>query len=267
MPNNDPFSLPFLNRDMLRFGQQAKFQIRVDMQADTAASLAIRGFTREGQFTFKATTPATAASIGQSTFGVPDIPIFITVEDSARVLQQGQCFVTISLLINGEVVQQLISGYVYGQKAISWPYGQNNDLRPNGGRRYSYTGTNQAAGVELSETVPAGEVWSIIAIDAVLSTSATVANRRVHLEFFDPNGGTIHVFPLTDQTAGQTLQYFWHKVGYFADELDNSEIIVPIPTEIIIGPGGVISSQTLNFQAGDNWFAPHLTIEKWFTTP
>lgn len=266
MPKDYPFGTPFINRDMLRFGASVKFEIRIDMQADTVATLNIRGMTREGQFTYKTATASTSL-ITQATFGVPDIPIFITVEDSARTLKQGSLFVTVSLLANGEVIQQLISGYVYAQKALSWPYGQMVDLRPGGGKLYSYTGVNQAAGVEISETVPAGEIWRLIAMDAVLSTSATVAARRVHLELFDPNGGTIHVWGNTDHAASNSLGYYWSKIGVVQSETDNFEIAVALPFENLIGPGGVISTQTKNFQVGDNWFAPHLTIEKFFTTP
>lgn len=267
MPPENPFALPFLNRDMLRFGQTTKFQIQVIAQADEAATLHIHGITREGQFTYKLGTNATAATLATGTFGIADIPIMISVEDGLAAFEQGQCFVVINLLANGETIQQLTSGYVYGKKALSWPQTQQVDLRPGGGRLYSYTGVNQAAGVEITETVPTGEIWRLIAMDATLSCSATVASRRPHLELFDPGGGNVHVYPNTDQTASQTLSYYWHKSGAIQADADNSEIVVALPQEMFIGPGGTISTQTKNFQAGDNWFAPHLTVEKFFTTP
>lgn len=252
---------------MLRFGQTTKFELRIDMQADEAVSLNVRGITREGQFTYKPTTAATAATITQETFGVPDIPIMVTVEDAGRNLEQGQAFVTVSLLANGEVIQQLVSGYLYAQKALSWPNTQQVDLRPGGGRLTGVTGTNPAAGVEISHTVPTGEMWKIQAVTFGFAASAIAGARRIHLVVIQPFTTTMHFFSSLDIAANGGGDFSCAPMGVIPDELDDGRYFIAIPPDLVVRSGGTISTETVNLDGGDNFTAPIFTIEKYFTTP
>src|SRR5207244_3905006 len=52
-------------------------------------------------------------------------------------------------------------------------------------RLRSFLGTDQAAGSEISEVVPTGKFWRILAVRAQLVTSGTAGNRFPRLEIDD----------------------------------------------------------------------------------
>ncbi len=266
MPEPAIPSLPFFTRDMLRFGSQAKLELRIDMQADTAATLLISGITREGSFTYKATTPATSL-ITTQTFGLSDVPIMITVKDAANALEQGSAFVTLSLLVNGDIVQQLTSGYIYAQKALSWPNTQQVDLRPGGGKLSNFVGSDPAAGAEISETVPNGEVWKIKNMQTFLTTNATVGTRRPKFIIAPPVGPAHYLFAAFDQTASTGFAYIIEALGNEQDEVDGDIIKVLMPNEIIAPAGTVISTEINGGTVGDNWTPLKIGYEKYFMTP
>ena len=266
MPPVPSSSLPFLTRTMLAFEQTVTFSLRIDMQSDTAAALAIRGMTREGMFTYSTTTAADSL-ITQATFALPDIPIYITIEDSARVLVQGSTFITISLMANGNVIQQLTSGYIYAQKALSWPNTSQVDLRSGGGKLTATTTADPPAGSIAEITVPAGEVWKIKSANIALVTDATVASRYPYIEFSPAAGGLIEGITGGNQTA--SLAYTWIFAIYGSDPLGaaNNIQLVPIPTDISLAAGSTIIFKAGNMQAGDNFGAGTVQYEKFFTTP
>lgn len=251
---------------MLRFGKTTKLELRIDMQADAVAVLNVRGITREGQFTFKATT-ANTSLITQATFGVPDIPIYITVEDAGRVLVQGSAFVSVSLLANGEVVQQLVSGYIYGQKALSWPNTQQVDLRTGGGKLEVITVTNPGAGNDWTKTVPNGEIWKVHGVSFTFLTSAAVQNRLVMVQIIPVTVETIRIFSPAFETANAEYDYSIAQFGYAPAFNFDVFRMLPMPNDVIVGPGGSISSVTDTIDAADAYSVIRISIEKFFTTP
>lgn len=252
---------------MLSFEQGVTFSLRIDMQSDTAAALAIRGMTREGMFTYSATTGSNSL-ITQATFALPDIPIYITVEDAGRVLAQGSAFVSVSLLANGNVIQQLVSGYIYGQKALSWPNTQQVDLRTGGGKLSTITVANPAAGSDWTKTVPAGEIWLVHSVRFTLLTSAAVQDRLVMLSITQAGVETLRVFSPAFETAGNAERdYSIAEFGY--SPVFNFDIfrMLPMPSNTIVAPGGIIASATDTIAGGDTYSEIQISIEKYFTTP
>lgn len=265
MPDPALNQFPFITRDMLRFGQTAKVELRVDVQADAADTLAISGITREGSFTYKMVTAATSLPTSQ-TFGLSDIPIMVSVRDSVNSLEQGQCFVTLSLLINGDVVQQLTSGLVYAQKSLSWPQTQQVDLRPGGGRIQRIIPAHPAANVDIQATVPAGEIWKIRDITFLLTTGAAVANRRCSIYVSTPHDATLNMWADTDQTASLTRIYHGGNVGAGNAGANGLDIFIPIPNDFLLFAGDTIGMTCTNRQAADQMTEDEITIEKWFRT-
>lgn len=265
MPEPAIPSLPFFTRDMLRFGQTAKLELRVDMQADEAAPLAISGITREGHFTHRVTTPSNSLNTS-ATFGITDIPIMISVRDVGANFEQGQAYVTLSLVVNGDVVQVLTSGYVYNQKALSWPQTQQVDLRPGGGRIQRKTPTAVAAGNELTITVPAGEVWRIRDITFLITTSATVANRRAIIYISTPTDQTLRMWSDTDQTASLTRVYHGGNLGMGSAGATGIHIFIPIPSDMLLFAGDILTIGANSLQATDQITTDEITIEKYFQT-
>lgn len=266
MPPLQNLGLPYLTREMLAFENGVTFKLRVDLQSDTAATLALRGMTREATFEYKAIAAATSA-ITSTEFPLSDIPIYVTMEDTARALTQGACFVAISLLANGVVIQQLTSGYIYSQKALSWPNTQQVDLRPGGGHLTAVSGTDPAAGSSGEITVPTGEIWRIKNATISLTTSATVANRKVYLEMSPFAGGLITAISSYLQTASLVKFYSFAPLGYNGGETANFDVQANMPLDVWIDAGGTILFKAENIQSGDNFGTPTVYIEKYFTTP
>ena len=266
MPPVPSPSLPFLTRSMLSFENGVSFALRVDMQADTVATLALRGITREATFEYKATTAASSL-ITTATFALSDVPIMVTIEDSARALSQGSAFITISLTANSVVIQQLVSGYLYAQKALSWPNTQQVDLRPSGGKIESKISANPAAGSNATISVPAGEFWKLNLLNIALVASATVANRRVYVELIQATGPVIYLFSSIDQVASTTRSYSGAKFGSIPDETNDLQILMTIPDDLVLEPLSDINVAATNLQATDDFTVMYLSIEKFFTTP
>ncbi len=266
MPQEPKYALPFLTRDMLAFENGLTVALRVDMQSDTAATLALRGMTREATFEYKATTAADS-TITSATFALSDIPIFVSIEDTARAFIQGSCFITISLVANGVVVQQLVSGYIYAQKALSWPNTQQVDLRPGGGKLVNVAGAEPAAGNIGEVVVPTGEIWLLKAAYMSMTASATVATRTAKLEIDDGAGGFQIAICAVSQTASQSRAYSFSTYGYDTVLTDTQVIQVNLPPNILVKAGGFIDFKFTNFQSGDNINNPIVTIEKFFSTP
>lgn len=256
--------LPFLTREMLKFGSKTELSLRLAVQSDSVSPLTIRGMTREGVFSFNL-IPTSDSLLTVGTFRIPDIPIFVSVTDRDDALVQGQTFARLSLVANEDILFELASGWVYTQKSISWPGGETQDLRPGGGRILDETSANPAAGAEISVTVPSGEIWRIIALSVTLVTDATSASRRPHF-LFTTNGGTIiEMFAQLAQTASLTQLYSVAAFGNVLDDEDNNVRPVIIPDNIWLDPGGTITTVTKAIVAGDDYGAASLNIERFFT--
>jgi len=258
--------LPFLVRDMLRFENSVSFSLQVRSQASVAGDLTIRGMTREGTFTFKHTTVSTGA-YSTDTFQIPDVPIYISVIDDGSLFKQGEVVVTLNFLGNKDVLFNLANGFVYANKPLSYPVPSQTDLIPGRGRFKSIASVNPAAGDEISWTVPDGRVWRIIASSFQLVTSATVANRRVHLRLQTNTGLDISTFPDTDQTASLTRNYSFAQYGGNLDGLDGSKILAPMPAEIYLETDDFLGTDTQNLQVGDDLSVGILLVEEFFRAP
>lgn len=136
---------------------------------------------------------------------------------------------------------------------------------------------NPAAGVDWRQVVPAGELWEIISLYAVLATSAAVANRFVELTVGD---GTTTFLTIPDQ-AGQAASLTFRRVWYVGHNnggtnnlnrivippltLQNGESIGPATNGIDVADqwsGVVIRALVTQFQSGevDLLSAPSMTV-------
>jgi hypothetical protein len=156
----------------------------------------------------------------------------------------------------------LLQGYLTSGARLPWP-GAAIESSVNGpGRLRSITGTDPAAGVEISETVPAGVRWRLHAFRLTFVTSAVVANRIPTL-FIDD--GSIRVFGAASaaQPASQTLQYYWASYGAKDTATSQAALQLVLPTPLILGPGYRIQTATTLLDVGDNYGAPQYLVEEW----
>lgn len=179
----------------------------------------------------------------------------------------GQIFAILDLVRGtGSTVQPLAtlwSGYVTDTTPCGWPGVVPMRSTDGPGVIRSITGTDPAAGLEISETVPTNARWSLLALRAALVTDGTVANRVAQLTLDD--GTTVFdVSPWTsNHTAGLTFQYNWAQ-GYGSTVAGaSSNLGLSLPRDMRLMGGFRIRTVTAAIVAGDNWGAPQLLVEEW----
>jgi hypothetical protein len=156
----------------------------------------------------------------------------------------------------------LLQGYVSDDYSPSWPHGKQEGPLEGPGVLRSVTGTNPAAGAELSETVPTGARWHLHSLSASLVSDATATTRRVR--FLVDDGTTVlgEWSELTGQTASLTGVYTFATQGVNLNYTNNvASVPAPITGQLLAG--WRIRTTTLNLAAGDNWGAPQLLVEEW----
>lgn len=189
----------------------------------------------------------------------------VTVDSGTA--RRGQVFAHVGLgrgtAAAAEMVHTLIADYVTSGVGLAWPGGQIRQSVEGRGMLRSVTGTDPAAGAEVSEAVPTNARWLLHGVRLTLVTDATAANRRVHLSI--QNELTV---PLLDLAAGDvqaaslTRRYNCEPAGFQRTAADN-EIYLPLPRPLPLLQGWIIATVTTNLQAGDNFQAPRLYVEEW----
>lgn len=113
-------------------------------------------------------------------------------------------------------------------------------------------GTNPAAGAEVSQTVPAGERWTLKSLVVQLVTSITVASRRVSLVIDDGTNVIARITAGATQAATETRDYhFLANLGY-ADSAFESNVLDTGMPELVLPAGYRIRTITENLDNGVN---------------
>lgn len=242
----------------------------INSRSGLTLSLQGRYLTIAGEvvpFRFTFSPPATRA-ISQV-----DIPLAegflldceITVSAASSV-QRGECYVLL-LLHRGRVDNSfqevvLLADYATTFWGLSFPFGTLRHFLSGRGLPRLVTGTNPAAGAEVSETVPTGARWKLLSFAATLVTSATVATRHVRLSVARSGVTYIQVPAALSQAASVEFIYNFSPLGAWFDAFPAAPFS-PWPHEMFLLAGDQIVTQTLALQAGDNWGAPTLYVEEW----
>lgn len=129
------------------------------------------------------------------------------------------------------------------------------------GRIRSITGTDPAAGEEISETVPARRRWKLISLRFDFVTNGTVADRIIYILIDDGTNPLFFIPYSVAQTASQTKAYNLTQ-QLSAPFAVNNHIFLPLP-QLTIGPGYRIQTSTPSIKTGDNYSAPQLLVEEW----
>jgi len=155
----------------------------------------------------------------------------------------------------------LLQGYISTTPRLAWPGSLiSSSLGPTG-RPRTISGTDPAAGVEISETVPAGARWRIGAINIGFQADGTVISRTPLLTIDD--GATIFWQGASGVavTAG-VLAIYRFGVGAQGAVIAATHYNLALPSNLILAPGSRIRTVTANLQAGDNYTAPVLHLEE-----
>jgi hypothetical protein len=253
MTQVDGIQLPFLNRDQLNFKDGATYALAIRFRSILTDDIKITGITREGPFTFRI-APAGGGGIETKTFKIPDIPIFLSVSANDSNTYKNGVYIDIGLQVNGDVMLDLLSGYTYANKRISWPAATfETGMPPPVGRIYARSTNDPAAGNEISYNMPDNFNYHFKSFEVTLVTDATVANRVVHLRVTNSNGGGYEFISSVSQAASLTRTYHFQPIGGAGVYSDDNDIIVPIPNDIWGRYITTIATVTTGLVAGDNF--------------
>jgi len=125
------------------------------------------------------------------------------------------------------------------------------------------TGTDPAAGSEISETVPTNARWRVASFRFSLTTSATVADRYVQLVVDD---GTTPIrwgdFSPSPQGASATWTY-QASPGGVEHTVRVGVVRIALPDNLVLPQGWRIRTSTANLQTDDDFGPPELIVEEW----
>lgn len=254
--------MQILDPAILRFNEAKEPILRIEAHASRSVLLRIRGFTRHGLF-YRDVTTTPDRVISRDEFRLPGIPLALRIHTPTLDVRPGEVFVRADLRMGGYPCYFLCQGYVTGLAGLTWPPGIHRHELEGPGNTRVITGTDPAAGNEISETVPTNAVWKLLAIRFKLVTDATVATRRVSLKI-DDGANVFYWYSFsTTQSESETKNYSL-RAGSFAENNNiATEVIAPLGGTLLLLEGFRIRTSTTNLQAGDNYGAPVLYVEEW----
>jgi len=160
------------------------------------------------------------------------------------------------------VLTPLAQGYVTADSALLWPGGPYSSSVEGPGMLRSVTGTDPAAGAEISESVPTNARWRLLSLYALLTTDATVADRTA-IFYIDDGTNVLMQLPwTTTQAASATGKYVVGEFATAANTIAGSHWY-GLPAGIRFCQGWRIYTVTTGLVAGDNWGAPQMMVEEW----
>ncbi len=219
------------------------------------------------QFVLQA--PATHA-IASATFAMSEGFLLSVAAQGQVAVQRGVTFVRAVLNRGasgtGQPAYLLFADYVTTAISTGFPFGRVLSPVEGPGSISSVTMANPGAGVDWSIATIGNERWRIRAFTATLTTSATVANRQVQFRLFDP-AGNIFFGPPSGNIPATTVAQVSGCAVAVTSVVVATDIAVPIPVDLVTtGQTGIVQSvgvQTIGIQAGDQWSAIRLHVERW----
>jgi len=212
-------------------------------------------------------TPNTNRTAASDTYGrargwLTDLSVLVT----GATPQRGQTFVRVDVVrglgAGAIALSTFIQGYVTATQRLAYPGSIVSDSLTGPGTMRSITGTDPAAGSEISETVPTGARWRYVSLRASLVTDATVANRTPNI-FFDDGANVYAAAGVNfNHAASTTLAYSFDAVAVTQVQTSlNAQ--VSTPGNLVLAAGHRFRTSTGSLQAGDNWGAPQYAVEEW----
>jgi hypothetical protein len=249
--------LPFLTREMLKFGNISKLELKVRVKTHQSSSggFIVRGLTRSGFFSIRIKPLTGNGNTNTFTLRLDDIPIWLSAIDTNDIYPHGAVFCSISLVINSDIAFELCSGFVAKATGISYPSAALNQTSPTQGYFKNETVSNPNAGDDMTVYNNQEERSFIRAITFQFTTDANVANRRVHIYSLSAGTGNArpNFFSNVDQPASTTRYYTCAPVPALLTDNDDDDIIIPIPKDLVLTGGTGFGTKTTNIQAGDQF--------------
>lgn len=127
------------------------------------------------------------------------------------------------------------------------------------------TGTDPAANAEISQTVPSGELWELVAVTVALVQGITQTPQPI-LTITD---GSSTIYESIGSTAAQavstTCQYTWAAGLTISGQVGattNVHSVAPLPVGLVLPAGYVIATNTIGKGANSDYGAPRFYVVK-----
>lgn len=212
-------------------------------------------------------TPSTDRASSTKFFGLTEGFLLRAVAFAAAgTPKRGQTFVQFSILRGRlaltEEVEAILSDYVSEGHVISYPGSVIRSPLEGPGFIRVITGTDPAAGVEITETVPTNARWRFIGALLTLVTDATAANRQ---PFFIVSDGSSAWFSFSWGTVvTASLTAFLNAATGVVNTAPSAIVqMLTVPIDLYMLAGHDFQTSTFSLQAGDNWAAPIYSVEEW----
>ncbi len=179
----------------------------------------------------------------------------------------GQTFVRVSVIrgitSQADEVLTLFADYVTAKQPASYPDSPIAATTDGAGAVRSITGSLPAAGAEVSEVVPTGARWMLLAFEADLTTAVAVANRVPQLTLDDGANVYARVSVNQNETASQTWRNSYQQGIPQQADLTRFIITTSIGCELMLGSGHRIRTVTAGIQGADQYAAPQYLVREW----
>lgn len=126
------------------------------------------------------------------------------------------------------------------------------------------TGADPAANAEISDTVPAGQTWALLAVSVACVQGLTQTPQPILV--IDDGAGNV-IFESFGSSAAQaastTCRYTWapgHVLSAQVGATTNVHAVAPLPDRLILRAGWRIRTSTLGIGANTNYGAPIYTV-------
>lgn len=179
----------------------------------------------------------------------------------------GQTYVVVEVVrgSSGAVtpLQVIAAGYATAKMPLVFPSSPIASSLDGVGALRSITGTTPGAGVDISESVPTGARWELLAFHALLTSAVAAANRVVQLTLDD--GTTIYarVSNQQNQAASLAWRYSW---AAGVPLLNPGNLLVvhgTLPVNLRLGAGHRARTATTAIQAADQWSEVQYLVREW----
>lgn len=117
---------------------------------------------------------------------------------------------------------------------------------------------------DKSFTVPAGEIWELLAARIILASTATVGNRQICIEITDGTDVILRILAGAVQAASLTRYYnFYQGAPNLTAFIDTTHLCNPLPSKLQLAAGYVIRiyDKTAVDAAADD-MSVYLTVSK-----
>lgn len=213
-------------------------------------------------------TPATNRTKTSLDFALGvGFPLNIIAFASAGAPTIGQTFVQVQLVrgSGGAALPMatLIQSYCTSVQTLSFPGSPILSSLEGAGAVRVITGTQPGAGVEVTETVPAGARWQVLSFLGRFQTSAAVAARVPGLLIDDGANILFGGGPNSNQPASQTVKHIWAPGNTMVTSIDGSYVLVPMPIGLTLSAGARMRTLTSLIDAADQWSQIVYLVREW----